>query len=84
MGNWLLALKMALQMLPKEIRDKKAFAKTCSRETKRIIKKMDGYLASSDHKSIELADAFYRVLAYHITEGDLTAENVHLASLLRK
>jgi hypothetical protein len=71
-------------MLPKEIRDKKAFAKVCSRETKRIVKRMDDYLNSSDHKSIEIAEAFYRVLAWHIAEGDLQPENVHLTSLLRK
>lgn len=71
-------------MLPKEIRDKKAFAKTCARETKRIIKRMEDYLASSDHKAIEMAEAFYRVLSWHITSGDLTPENVHLAALLRK
>lgn len=71
-------------MLPKEIRDKKAFAKVCSRETKRIVKRMDDYLNSSDHKSIEIAEAFYRVLAWHIDEGDLQPENVHLTSLLRK
>lgn len=71
-------------MLPKEIRDKKAFAKTCSRECKRIIKRMDAYLASSDSKAIEISEAFYRVLSYHITEGDLQPHNVHLASLLRK
>lgn len=71
-------------MLPKQLRDKKAFAKTCSRECKRIIKKMDSYLASSDSKSIEMAEAFYRVLSYHITTGDLQPHNVHLASLLRK
>lgn len=71
-------------MLPKEIRDKKAFAKTCSRECKRIVKKMDDYLNSSDHKAIEIAEAFYRVLSWHISEGDLQPHNVHLASLLRK
>ena len=71
-------------MLPKNIRDKKAFAKTCSRETKRILKRMDDYLSSSDAKAIEMAEAFYRVLAWHITEGDLQPDNVHLASLLRK
>lgn len=71
-------------MLPKEIRDKKAFAKVCARETKRIVKRMDDYLNSSDHKSIEMAEAFYRVLAWHIAEGDLQPENVHLTSLLRR
>lgn len=64
--------------------DKKAFAKTCAREMKRIIKKMDGYIESSNPKSIEVAEAFYRVLSWHVVEGDLSAENAHLASLLRK
>jgi len=71
-------------MLPKELRDKKAFAKICAREAKRIIKQMDAYLASENAKRIEVAEAFYRVMAYHITEGDLTPENVNLAALLRK
>lgn len=75
---------MVFQMLPKQIRDKKQFAKTCARESRRILKRMDDYLESSSPKAIEIAEAFYRVLAYHITEGDLTPENVNLASLLRK
>lgn len=45
---------------------------------------MDQYLASSDPKSIEIAEAFYRVMSHHIVEGDLTPGNVNLASLLRR
>lgn len=71
-------------MLPKEIREKRRFAKVCSREAKRVMKRMDRYLESNDCKAIELAEAFYRVFAYHITEGDLKPDNVNLVSLLRK
>lgn len=71
-------------MLPKEIRDKKTFAKKCARETKRVLKGMDDYLNSSDYRAIEMAEAFYTILSWHITQGDLQPENVNLASLLRR
>lgn len=71
-------------MLPKEIRDKKVFAKKCAVSAKQIIKQMDAYLGCSNPKYIEVAEAFYRVLAYHIAEGDLHPSNVHLAALLRR
>lgn len=70
-------------MLPKHIRDQRQEAKKSLFHLKRIIKRMETYLASSDVKAIETAAAFMQIMKHHIECGDLSPQDVHLAALLR-
>lgn len=70
--------------IPKSLRAKQQEAKKSSMHMKRIIRKMDDYLDSSSEKSIEMASAFFQVVKFHVEQGDLTPDNVHLAALLRR
>jgi hypothetical protein len=70
-------------MLPKNIRDLKQEAKKNCAAMKRVLKKMDEYLASSNPDAICVASAFFKALEYHIEHGDLSPENLTLATLLR-
>lgn len=71
-------------MLPKNIREQKQEAKKSLLELKRIIKRMEKYLHSSDTKAIEIAAAFMQIVKHHVMSGDLTPEDVHLAAMLRR
>lgn len=70
-------------MLPKHLRDKKQEAKKILFHAKRIIKRMEGYLETSNPKAINTASAFFQIFKHHIECGDLSPEDVHLAALLR-
>lgn len=70
-------------MLPKNIRDLKQEAKKSCAAMKRVLKKMDEYLASSNPDSICVASAFFQILKHHMEDGDLRPENISLATMLR-
>lgn len=70
-------------MLSKNIRDLRQEAKKNCAAMKRVLKKMDDYLASSNPDAICVASAFFKALEYHIEKGDLSPENLTLATLLR-
>lgn len=71
-------------MLPKAIRAMRADAKKSLAGMKRVMKRMDEYLSSSNPDAICVASAFFKALEYHIEHGDLKPENLTLATLLRK
>ena len=70
-------------MLPKRIRDMRKDAKKSCAGMRRILKLMDDSLASTDADKICVASAFFQILKHHIEDGDLTPENISLATLLR-
>lgn len=70
-------------MLPKQIRDMRQDAKKNLAAMKRVLKKMEDYLGSSNPDSICLASAFFSILEHHMVDGDLKAENLSLATMLR-
>lgn len=70
-------------MLPKKIRDLKQEAKKNCAAMKRVLKQMDEYLASNNPDAICVASAFFSILEHHMLDGDLRAENISLATLLR-
>lgn len=70
-------------MLPKNIRDLRQEAKKSCAAMKRVLKKMDDYLESSNPDAICVASAFFKALEYHMEEGDLKAENLTLYTMLR-
>ena len=70
-------------MLPKTIRDMRQEAKKNCAAMKRVLKKMDDYLASTNPDAICVASAFFKALEYHLEHGDLKPENLTLATLLR-
>ena len=70
-------------MLPKRIRDMRQEAKKNLGSMKRVIKKMEEYLGSSNADKICVASAFLSILEHHMTDGDLKAENLSLATMLR-
>lgn len=70
-------------MLPKNIRDLKQEAKKNCAAMKRVLKKMDDYLASNNPDAICVASAFFKALEYHMEEGDLKPENLTLYALIR-
>lgn len=70
-------------MLPKNIRELRQEAKKNCAGMKRVLKKMDDYLSSNNPDAICVAAAFFKALEYHIEEGDLSPENLTLATLLR-
>lgn len=70
-------------MLPKAIRDMKRDAKKNLAAMKRVLKKMEDYLNSSNPDAICVASAFFHILEHHMEDGDLKAENLSLATMLR-
>lgn len=70
-------------MLTKNIRDLKQEAKKNCAAMKRVLKKMDDYLASSNPDAICVASAFFKALEYHMEHGDLNPDNLTLYTLLR-
>jgi len=50
---------------------------------KRVMKKMEEYLSSSNADQICVASAFFAVLEHHMEHGDLNAQNLALATMLR-
>lgn len=70
-------------MIPKPIRDMKQEAKKNLSAMKRVLKQMESYLSSNNQDAICVASAFFSILEYHMLEGDLTAKNLNLATMLR-
>lgn len=70
-------------MLPKNIRDLRQEAKKNCAGLKRVLKKMENYLASTNPDAICVASAFFKAVEYHIEHGDLKPENLTLSTLLR-
>lgn len=58
-------------------------AKRALKETKKILKRMEYYLECGQTQSIEMAWAFFRVLAHHVEHGDLRPEEINLIRLLK-
>jgi len=70
-------------MLPKNIRTMRQEAKKSCAAMKRVLKKMDDYLASNNPDSICVASTFFQILKHHMEQGDLVPENVSHATMLR-
>lgn len=70
-------------MLPKSIRDMRQEAKKNLVAMKRVLKKMEEYLSSNNPDAICVASSFFSILEHHMEHGDLKAENLSLATLLR-
>lgn len=49
----------------------------------KIMNRMVKYLNTPQNDAVELAEAFFHVLSYHLTDGDLRPDNVNMARLLR-
>ena len=71
-------------MLPKEIRRKQQKAKKQLSDARRILNEMEKYINCSNSSKIEVASAFFHILAHHIEKGDLEPTTLYLASYLRK
>lgn len=71
-------------MINKELRTLRNEARKSMKAMKRVFEYMDKNLSCEGGDNIRLASAFFKVLEYHVTEGDLKPENVHLAMLLRR
>jgi len=70
-------------MLPKSIRDMRQEAKKNLASMKRVLKQMEVYLSSNNADAICVASAFFSILEHHMLDGDLKAENLNLATMLR-
>jgi hypothetical protein len=70
-------------MLPKNIRNMRQKAKKNLAAMKRVLKKMEDYLSSSNPDAICVASAFFHIIEHHMERGDLRPENLNLATMLR-
>lgn len=50
---------------------------------KRVLKLMENSLKSENADKICVASAFFQILKHHMEDGDLRAENISLATMLR-
>lgn len=70
-------------MLPKAIRAMRQEANKSLAGMKRVLKLMENSLKSENADKICVASAFFQILKHHMEEGDLRAENISLATMLR-
>lgn len=70
-------------MLPKTIRALRQDAKKSLSGMKRVLKLMETHLSTENADKICVASAFFQILKHHMEDGDLRAENLSLATMLR-
>lgn len=70
-------------MLPKTIRVLRQDANKSLAGMKRVLKLMENSLKSENADKICVASAFFQILKHHMEHGDLRAENISLATMIR-
>ena len=71
------------KMLPKNIRELRREAKQSLKGMKRVLDLMEKMLQSENADKVCVASAFFQILKHHMEDGDLSAENLSLATMLR-
>ncbi len=71
---------MKQEILTKTERNK---AKKSLKELRMVLKFMEGALSSNNENKASMACAFLHIVEHHLNFGDLSADNLHLATLLR-
>lgn len=66
-----------------DLKTKRRNARKQIKSAREIITKMEKYVFREDSYAVGLGCAFLQVLEYHLKDGDLRPDNVHLAYLLR-
>jgi hypothetical protein len=67
-----------------DLKAKRRAARKQIKSAREIINHMEKYIFREDAYAVGLGCAFLQVLEYHLKDGDLRPDNVHLAYLLRK
>ena len=65
-------------------KEKKRLAKKRLQDARSIIFCMENYLNDKEDLAFDIATAFFHILDYHFSHGDLRPHLIHLAALLRK